>query len=136
MNKIWELKMKIVGKIIILLGFILFAVGLFVTACIYPDFFNSSLIPYFAILIAIFGVCFSFAQNKTIANFGTAFSVFSGLFGYLILNRFFKDMDYYRSSYKGEEVTIVVAVGLFIMLIGAMVTFMLQLLNFIEHKNK
>ena len=128
--------MSKVGKAIILVGFIVSVIGSFISALVYPDFFDRSLTPYFASLIAIFGVCFSFAQNKTLANFGTAFSVFSGIFGYFILNRFFEDVEYHGRSYKGEEVTIVVAVGLFIMLIGAMVTFTLQLLNLIEHKNK
>lgn len=123
--------MSKVGKVIILLGFIVFAVGLFITACIYPVFFNRSLASYFAILIAIFGVCFSFAKNETLANFGTAFSVFSGFFGYLILNLVLKD----SSSLREEEIAIIaVAVGLFIMLIGAMVKFILQLLDGVKSK--
>ena len=125
--------MKNIHKIIILTGFIVFVVGLIITISVCSDFFSMSLIVYFAIIIAIVGVCFAFAQNKTLVNFGTAFSALSGVNGYLILDSVFNFMKYYSSSYK-FEVVIVVAVGLMIMLIGAGVKFILQIVEYFESK--
>ena len=133
--------MKSVHKGIILSGFMIAAVGLLISGFAYDDFvkmffrtssvYNTST-GYMIVVISILGVCFTFAQNKTLINFGTAFSAFSGILGFFIFSGVLQSMKN-TYNYKGE-ILIVVAVGLIIMLLGAIVKLIMDFVFGVQNK--
>ena len=75
---------------------------------------------------------FRSTQNKALVNFGTAFSAVSGIFGCFILRMVLLSMQN-TYGYKGE-ILIVVAVGLMIMSLGAIVQLIMSFIFSIKNK--
>lgn len=129
--------MKNVNKIIVLIGFIVASVGLLLSIIFYENILQIFLIPYMGAgyliaIIAILAVCFTFAQNKTLVHCGTALSLFSGLLGFWI-GMYIRHQKIHSYGYKGE-IVVLVAAGLIIMLCGAIVKFIVDLINYFKQK--
>ena len=135
--------MKNLNKIIVFIGFIVASVGLLLSIIFHEGIFQIFLLlntsafglsGYIIAIIAILAVCFTFAQNKTLINFGTALSGLSGIIGFCI-GMYIRYQVIYSYSYNGK-IVVLIAVGLIIMLSGAIVKLIMDLVNYFTEKNK
>ena len=133
--------MKNLNKIIILIGFVVATVGLLLSVIFYEDVLRIFLLSntsacglsgYIIAIIAILAVCFTFAQNKTLVNFGTALSVLSGIMGFCV-GMYIRYRVIHDYIYNGKIIGLV-AIGLIIMLCGAIVKLIMDLVNYFKQK--
>ena len=94
------------NKFFVAIGFIVFAIGLFVDSLIVESL-SAEIISAYSIL-AVFGFVFVFTTNATLNKFGYSFSALAGMYG--LANIIFVPSD-----------TIVADIGSIIMLVGAVI---------------